>query len=67
MDKDTLKLVSGGAASEMRKALENLSAVLDESGSSVRNVVKTTIFVKDLNDYAIVNDEYKRSKKLNST
>lgn len=45
----------------MRKALENLSAVLDASGSSVDKVVKTTIFAKDLNDYASINEEYKKS------
>lgn len=62
MDKDTLKLVPGGAIPEAKKALENLSAVLAEAGSGVNNVVKATIFLKDMADFPHVNEEYKKGK-----
>lgn len=63
LDKDA-KLVSGGAVPEMAKALENLKAILEASGSSVENVVKATIFVEDLGDFANINEEYKKGKMI---
>lgn len=57
-------LVSGGAVPEMAKALENLKAILEASGSGVEKVVKATIFVEDLGDFANINEEYKKGKKL---
>lgn len=59
MDKDG-KLVSGGVVPETKKALENLGAVLDAAGSSYEKVVKTTIFVQNLEEFASVNEEYKK-------
>ncbi len=53
-------MVPGGAGPEMRKALENMIGILEASGSSVDKVVKTMIFVSDLNDFGIINDEYKK-------
>lgn len=60
LDKDTMTLVEGGVVPETAKALENLKAVLEAAGSSIENVVKTTIFVQDLGDFAKVNEEYKK-------
>lgn len=60
MELDTLKLVDGGAAAQTCKALEHLTNLLQVSGSSIENVVKTTILLADMNDYGTVNDEYKR-------
>lgn len=60
LDKDTLKLVPGGAGPEMRKALENMIAILESAGSSVEKVVKATIFVTDLKDFPAVNEEYRK-------
>lgn len=40
------------------KALDNLKAVLEEAGSSMENIIKTTIFVKDLNDFQALNEVY---------
>lgn len=62
MDKQTGKLVSGGVVAETQMALQNLSAVLDASGSSVAKVVKTTIFVTNLEEFGQVNEEYKKGK-----
>lgn len=60
LDKDTLTLVPGGAGPEMKKTLENMVAILEAAGSSVENVVKTMIFVSDLKDFGLINDEYKK-------
>lgn len=60
LDKDTLTLVPGGAGPEMRKALENMVAILKAAGSCVENVVKTMIFVDDLKDFGAINEEYKK-------
>ena len=60
MDKDSGKLVSGGAAAEAQQALVNLRNVLVASGSDIEKVVKVTIFVTDLNEFASVNEEYKK-------
>ncbi|XP_073968626.1 reactive intermediate imine deaminase A homolog UK114 isoform X2 [Rhodnius prolixus] len=59
LDKDTMKLVSGGAANEAKKAIENLEAVLVAADSSLSNVVKTTVLLEDINDFTSVNDVYK--------
>lgn len=60
MDKDSGKLVTGGVVPETRKALENLGATLHAAGSSYEKVVKTTIFVQSLDEFSLVNDEYKK-------
>ena len=51
-------LVDGGVEAQARRAMENLSAVLEAAGSSVDRIVKTTIFVADLGDFAAVNAVY---------
>lgn len=62
MDKDTMKLVDGGVVPETIQVLKNLVAVLEAAGSSADNVVKATIFVEDMGDFALVNEEYKKGK-----
>lgn len=57
----------GGAVPEMAKALENLQAVLEAAGSGVDKVVKATIFVEDLGDFANINEEYKKGETKSST
>uniref|UniRef100_A0A1B6MNX9 Uncharacterized protein n=1 Tax=Graphocephala atropunctata TaxID=36148 RepID=A0A1B6MNX9_9HEMI len=59
MDKDTMKLVPGGAEAEVKQALENLSAILDEANTHFSNVVKTTVYLHDMNDFLAVNKQYK--------
>ncbi|XP_049302376.1 rutC family protein UK114 [Bactrocera dorsalis] len=60
LDKDTMQLVPGGITQQTEVALKNLVAVLEAAGSSVDNVVKNTIFVKDLNDFGAFNEVYKK-------
>ena len=55
---ETKQLVEGGIEAETRQALENLKAILEAAGSSLENVIKTTIFVRDLADFAQLNAIY---------
>ncbi len=48
----------GDVAAQTRRVMENLGAVLEAAGASFDSVVKTTIFVKDLNDFVAVNEVY---------
>lgn len=41
-----------------KQSMENIKAILEEAGTSLENVVKTSIFLKDLNDFAAVNEVY---------
>lgn len=52
------ELVSGDVADQARQALRNLSAVLDAAGSGWDRVLKTTIFLVDLGQFAAVNEVY---------
>lgn len=52
------RLVVGGVAAEARQALANLAGLLDGQGASLTDVVKTTIFLRHIDDYRIVNDIY---------
>lgn len=52
------RLIGHDAASQARQALTNLLAVLHAAGASAATVVKTTIFLKDMNDFAAVNTAY---------
>lgn len=58
IDKDTMKLVEGGVVPETAKVLENIKTILEAAGSGMEKVVKTTIFVENLGDFANVNVEY---------
>ena len=41
-----------------KQSMENIKAILEEAGTSLKNVVKTSIFLKDLNDFEAVNEVY---------
>lgn len=53
------KLVSGGLEDELRQAIANLAALLEAEGASLRDVVKTTVFLRHLgSDYPKMNEVY---------
>jgi 2-iminobutanoate/2-iminopropanoate deaminase len=60
LDPATGQIVAGGIEEQTIRVLENLGAVLAACGSSYAQVLKTTIFVKDLGDFAKVNEIYGR-------
>jgi len=55
----TGEILRGDIKLQTRQVLENLKNILEAAGSSLDNVVKTTVFMKDLNDYTAINDVYK--------
>ena len=58
LDPTTNQLAEGGIEIQTRRVLDNLAAVLQAAGSSFEQVVKTTIFLADMNDFATVNTIY---------
>lgn len=52
------KVISGGIQEQTEAVINNLKAVLEESGSSISNVVKTTCFIKDMNTFEQFNEIY---------
>jgi 2-iminobutanoate/2-iminopropanoate deaminase len=58
LDPVTGELVTGDIAAQTRRVMENLAAVLAAAGASFGDVVKTTIFLADMNDFAAVNAVY---------
>ncbi len=58
LDPETGEMVTGGIEAQAKQVLENLSAVLEASGSGLKHVVKTTIYLADMNDFAAVNQVY---------
>ncbi|MBQ9200072.1 MAG: RidA family protein [Lachnospiraceae bacterium] len=55
---ETGELEKGDVKAQARQAIKNLVTLLSEAGSSAENVVKTTVFIKDMNDFAAVNEVY---------
>lgn len=53
-------LVTGTVEEQAEQALKNLKALIEESGSSMDKVVKTTVFIKDMNDFTKINEVYAR-------
>ena len=58
IDPATNTLVEGGIEVQAERALENVKNLLEASGSSLDKVVKTVVFIKDMNDFAKVNEIY---------
>lgn len=58
LDPATGNLIEGGVEAEARQALKNLQAVLEAAGTSLERAVKTTVFLRDINDFARVNALY---------
>ena len=58
IDPTTGEVVSGGVEAETRQALTNLKHILEAAGASLNTVVKTTVFLRDINDFARMNAVY---------
>ena len=58
IDPQTGNLVAGGIAEQSRQVLENLKAVLEAAGSSLDKVIKATVFLKNMADFAALNEVY---------
>ena len=58
LDPATGQLVEGDVRTQAQRALQNLSAVLEAAGSSLANVVKTTVFLTDMANFTAMNEIY---------
>ncbi len=58
LDPRTGQLVEGDIKAQTKQALENLKAVLEAGGSNLRKVIKCTVFLADMNDFAAMNEVY---------
>jgi 2-iminobutanoate/2-iminopropanoate deaminase len=60
VDPETNQVVEGGIEAQTGQVMKNLGAILEEAGSSLRNVLKASIFLVDLGDFGAMNDVYAR-------
>jgi 2-iminobutanoate/2-iminopropanoate deaminase len=60
LDPATNQIVEGGIAEQTERVLENLKNVLEAAGSSLERVVKTTVYLKDMGEFAKMNEVYGR-------
>jgi 2-iminobutanoate/2-iminopropanoate deaminase len=59
-DPATSQIVEGDAARQTARVLDNLKAIVEAAGSSLEHTVKATVFLKDMNDFAAMNEVYAR-------
>ena len=67
LDPATGNIVSGGIAAQTEQVLKNLRAVLKAAGSDLDRSVKTTVFIKNMNDFAAMNNVYGRAEYFGAT
>lgn len=58
LDPEAKKLVEGGVEAQAKQIFKNIKAVLAEAGATLQNVVKATVFLKDMADFKRVNEVY---------
>ena len=61
LDPATGTFAATDTAGQARQVLQNLAAVLEAAGSGLRQVVKTTVFLADMNDFTVMNAEYEKA------
>jgi 2-iminobutanoate/2-iminopropanoate deaminase len=62
---ETMQIVEGGVQQQTKQVLENLKMLLESAGSSLENVIKTTVFIKDMNEFPKINEIYAEYFKSN--
>jgi 2-iminobutanoate/2-iminopropanoate deaminase len=58
LDPATMELIGGGVEPEAVQVMKNLQAILDEAGGDFASIIKATIYLADINDFASVNEIY---------
>ncbi len=64
LDPATQQLITGDVAAQTERVLQNITGILEAAGTSLARVVKTTVFLKDMNDFAAMNEVYGRHFSL---
>ena len=59
IDPETGKMVEGGIKPQVNRVLNNINAILSETGLNKESIIKLTVFLKDFNDFSTVNDVFK--------
>ncbi|MZQ76005.1 MAG: reactive intermediate/imine deaminase [Peptoclostridium sp.] len=57
---ETMELVSEDVQEQTARSLENVVAILEASGASIKDVVKVSVFIKDMNDFGKINEVYEK-------
>ena len=57
---ETGAVVEGGVAAQTERTLDNLKAIAEAAGSKLENAVKATVYLKDMNDFPVMNEVYAR-------
>ncbi|MFL5732692.1 MAG: RidA family protein [Chloroflexia bacterium] len=60
LDPSTGTLVEGGVTEQTRQVLDNMRSILEAAGTSLDNVVKTTVFLSDMSNFGAMNEVYKQ-------
>lgn len=58
LDPETMQMIEGDIRAQTERVLTNLQMVLEAAGTSLRQVVKTTVYLADMNDFAAMNEVY---------
>ena len=58
LDPRSNEFLGGDIAQQTERVMENIKAILEAGGSNLNHVVKTTVFLKDINDFAAMNEVY---------
>jgi 2-iminobutanoate/2-iminopropanoate deaminase len=58
LDPTSQTLAAGGIEGETRQVLTNIKTILEEAGSGLEHILKTTVFMRDINDFSIMNSVY---------
>lgn len=65
IDPKTRKIVPGGIAAETERTLKNIEGILEAAGTSIRNVVSTTVFLVNIGDFEAMNHVYAKHFTVN--
>lgn len=60
LDPKSMEIVGGGIEEQTHQVMKNLAAILQAAGTSLQNVVKTTVFLKDMGEFAAMNKVYEQ-------
>ena len=60
LDPESMELIDGDIAAQTERVMKSLQAILQSAGASLQTVVKTTVFLADMNDFAAMNEVYGR-------